>query len=648
MKKLKVPGIIKWWQTFEKYPKTSWGFSLLWLLLIIWLAFLWNLGNIGLVDETEPLFAEAARQMTVTGDWITPYFNGETRFDKPPLIYWLMAIAYQLIGVNEWAVRLPSALAAIALVIFSFFTLRYFGFATSSTQTTTKNYRQIQRQLWLSAWISSALIAFTPQLLVWARIGVSDMLLSACVAIALLCFFWGYTKQEQEDKKIKRNNLKSSQDESPPNRSFKLQPANGWYFSFYIMLALAVLTKGPVGIVLPGLIILVFLLYVGKFREVLQEVGIISGMLIFLLLTLPWYILVILRNGNGYIESFFGYHNFERFTDVVNGHSAPWYFYFLVILLGFAPWSLYLPLAIARIRIWQVSFWRNQNRSAQLSLFVFFWFTGIFIFFTIAVTKLPSYVIPLLPSAAILVALLWSEEMTNEWSTTPKEPMVKASLLRAQNRFRKNRGLLISGIINCLFLIILAIAFIYSPNFIGYDPAAPNLPELLIQSQIPLRGAIIWGITAILITLLLTIRPYWQWLGVTNLIGFVTCFILVLIPATIVMDQVRQLPLRQLSATVTQVAQVNEELWMIGFTKPSLVFYTQRPVEFFDQTRQVISYLKETFNNQPNSTSVLILCRSKHIKRMNLKPQDYQNLGNQEPYKLIRVTKQKILQALRG
>ncbi|WP_228056857.1 glycosyltransferase family 39 protein, partial [Microcoleus sp. LEGE 07076] len=97
--------------------------SLLWLGAIASVAFLWHLGNIGLVDETEPLFAEAARQMTVTGDWITPYFNGETRFDKPPLIYWLMAAAYRTLGVNEWAVRLPSALCAIALTCLGFYTL---------------------------------------------------------------------------------------------------------------------------------------------------------------------------------------------------------------------------------------------------------------------------------------------------------------------------------------------------------------------------------------------------------------------------------------------------------------------------------------------------------------------------------------------
>ncbi len=112
--KLKVKS---WQKLWDKQPNKAWTLSILWLLLISWIAFLWNLGNTGLIDETEPLFAEASRQITVTGDWITPYFNGVTRFDKPILIYWCQAIAYKLIGVNSWAVRLPSALAAIALTV---------------------------------------------------------------------------------------------------------------------------------------------------------------------------------------------------------------------------------------------------------------------------------------------------------------------------------------------------------------------------------------------------------------------------------------------------------------------------------------------------------------------------------------------------
>lgn len=82
-------------QSWETHPKRGWRGAVLWLLLLAVLAFIFGLGSIGLVDETEPLFAEAARQMLVRADWVTPYFNEATRFDKPPLIYWLMAIAYQ-------------------------------------------------------------------------------------------------------------------------------------------------------------------------------------------------------------------------------------------------------------------------------------------------------------------------------------------------------------------------------------------------------------------------------------------------------------------------------------------------------------------------------------------------------------------------
>jgi Dolichyl-phosphate-mannose-protein mannosyltransferase len=127
--------------------------------------------------------------MTVTGDWITPYFNEKTRFDKPPLVYWLMAIAYNTLGVNEWAARLPSAVAAIALMGIAFYTLRYFAIPRP-IQPKTNN----QNSLWRSAWIGSAIIALNPITIVWARTGVADMLLSGCMVSALLCFFIGYAQ----------------------------------------------------------------------------------------------------------------------------------------------------------------------------------------------------------------------------------------------------------------------------------------------------------------------------------------------------------------------------------------------------------------------------------------------------------------------
>jgi 4-amino-4-deoxy-L-arabinose transferase-like glycosyltransferase len=593
----------------DKGQKRCLYFSIIWLVFINGLAFLWHLGSTGLVDETEPLFAEAARQMLETGDWITPYFNGETRFDKPPLIYWLMAIAYRLMGINEWAVRLPSALAAIALVIFAFFTLLRFGFPhPKAAHSSQPDNPQTSKSLWLSAWIGSGLIAFNPQTLIWARTGVSDMLLSGCMGCALFCFFWGYAAPQ-----------------TPP-QSHTIIP-NRWYLAFYLLLALAVLTKGPVGIVIPGLTIVGFLFYVGQFWDVMREMKVIFGGFLFLVLTLPWYILVIGRNGQAYIDSFFGYHNLERFTQVVNGHAAPWYFYLLVVLVGFLPWSVYLPIAIARLRFWQRSHWQHQPRTAHLSIFALSWFVAIFAFFTAAVTKLPSYTLPLIPAAAILVALFWSQKLTE----------VRGAIQNA----KLPRGFIITGLFNAILLLALAIVSFLSPQLIGYDAAAPNLGELFGQTGLPLCSAIIWGMASGAIALCLWQQPLRRWILAANLIAFIAFLIFALTPANFFIDRVRQLPLRELAAISVQVQRPGEELMMSGFKKPTLVFYTQRPVQFFYGREDTLAYIQQSLSDSSRSPTVLLLSQSTAFTNsFNLQPNEYENLGQRGIYQLIRVQRQ--------
>src|SRR4028118_1408594 len=459
----------------ERHWALGWWLAILWLLLIGFLAFFWNLGSTGLIDETEPLFAEAARQMTVTGDWITPYFNGVTRFDKPPLIYWLMAIAYSTFGVNEFAARLPSALAGVALTSLCFYTLRYFGElgmgkneASSQTPNPTPpdeggdsqvlitNTPSSQWQLWLVACLGSAMVALNSLTLFFGRTGYSDMLLSICFGGALLTFFVGYAQPERPTVQAR------------------------WYLAFYVLMALAVLTKGPVGVVLPGLIIGSFLLYVGRAREVLREMRVVKGALIFLAISVPWFILVTLRNGEAYIESFFGYHNFERFTNVVNQHQGPVYFHVLVVLIGFAPWSIGLPSAIANSRVFQHKHWQKAPRKAHLGLFALFWFAIVLGFFTLAVTKYFSYTLPLMPAAAILLALWWSEQIA-----------------RGQIFHQFSKSLQITSVVSIIFFLVLAGACFYSPNWLGDDSTMPNLGLRISQSGLAHIGAAIWGISAI-------------------------------------------------------------------------------------------------------------------------------------------------------
>ena len=486
------------------------------VVIALFIAFFWQLDGIGLVDETEPLFAEAARQMYATGDWITPYFNGETRFDKPPLVYWAMALGFHIFGVGEWAVRLPSAMAATGLVGFSFYTLQRFGYSQTDSVS-----HQKRTSFTLAAVVGAVAMALHPQTLVWARTGVSDMLLSGCMGAALLCFFWGYAEHSR------------------------------WYYGFYTFIALAVLDKGPVGLVIPGLVVLAFAAYLGQIRTLLKEIKLLRGSLLAALLTVPWFVAVTVIHGQTYIDSFFGYHNYERFTDVVNGHGAPWYFYFAVVAVGFLPWSPGLPFAMVRLRPWSMSHWRRQPREKQLGLFALIWFLAIFIFFTVAVTKLPSYVLPLLPAAAIMLGLMWAGPI--------------------------QRGMWVSAALSILFFAILAVASYLTPNWLGGDPVMPDFPERVRASQAMLYGSVVWGLATLAgMGLLLTRRVRWVW--AVSFVAFAAFVIVSILPVAAVADSQRQLPLRQLANTIRTEQQPGEALAMVGFMKPSLVFYTQRPV----------------------------------------------------------------------
>jgi 4-amino-4-deoxy-L-arabinose transferase-like glycosyltransferase len=591
-------NVNQWLKNILKRPVLAVSVSVLWLIVIGWIAYGWNLGNFGLVDETEPLFAEASRQMLVRGDWITPYFNNETRFDKPALIYWCQAIAYTIMGVNEWSVRIPSALAAMAVVGLAFYTVHW---SLARQDELESVFRPVRR--YLTAGLAATIIALSPEMIAWGRIGVSDMLLTGCIASALLCFFLGYAQ----------------------NAKFP----NKWYVACYVLVAGAILTKGPVGIVLPAMIIGAFLLYQGNLIQVWREMRPLVGMLIILLLSVPWYILVTWQNGWDYINSFFGYHNVERFTEVVNGHSAPWYFYFLVVLLGFAPYSVYLPAAMIRLKFWQRSHWRSQERSQQLSLFACIWFLCVFIFFTIAVTKLPSYVLPLMPAAGILVALLWSDFIPVDSETQPQ----KNSLA--------SKSFYWSSWVNVVLLSAVAVALFQLSRLVGYDPAAPDLYNLMERLGLPALGGIIWLLTAIIIAAFILTRR-WQGIINANLVGFVVFFIVVLTPALLVMDQQRQLPLREISTSIEQLQQPNEQLVMLGFKKPSVVFYSHKYVHYLSSSQEVVDYIRQQTTKADKPSSVLLIAEQDRFVEMDLPPKNYQHLMSKGAYYLVRVPVAKI------
>jgi 4-amino-4-deoxy-L-arabinose transferase-like glycosyltransferase len=661
----------------KKQPRLAWAIATCWVFLVAAIAFLWHLGSVGLIDETEPMFVESARQMAITGDWITPYFNDATRFDKPPLVYWLMAIGFKTIGINTWAARLPSALSAMALVGLLFYTMQQFGVlplisksltksstfpttdhpdqsdrdtqvnslnsldpetsnsnlpptsssieqesdldhdfdlsggsepeseAIATTSTATQQAEDtIRRQLqpWLSATIAATILALTPQVIVWARAGVSDMLLTACIGASMLCFFWAYAQKDRPKSQLR------------------------WYVAFYVFLALGTLDKGPVAIVLPGLAIIPFLLYVGNFRSVLRESRLILGTILYLLITVPWFAAVTWIHGSAYIDTFFGHHNISRFTSVVDNHAAPWYFYFLIVLGGFIPFSIYLPLAIARLKFWRRSFWQQQSRSQQLSLFAWFWFASVFIFFSISITKLPSYVLPLMPAAAILVGLLWSEVMIQPVAQHLKQlnfgtvensgrspaptqipaqnaPELNATIANPDNSPSSNNriGLAISAIINILIFFALAWAGWQVANLIGQDSAAPDLQQVLQNSGAPMLSGMIWLVAAIAGVVILITRK-WQHLPIVNILASLAFTIVVVSIALFVLDNQRQLPLRQLADVIKNQAQPQEEVVMLGLTKGSVNFYSDRRHIYFVEQPEEVDTVIDQIEAETNST----------------------------------------------
>ncbi|MDB9491276.1 glycosyltransferase family 39 protein [Dolichospermum circinale CS-534/05] len=591
----------KWFHDLQQRPVLAVAVSSLWLLVIGWIAFGWNLGNVGLIDETEPLFAEASRQMLLTGDWITPFFNGETRFDKPALIYWCQAIAYSIMGVNEWAARTPSVLAAMGVIALAFYTVQWHFTKKDELEKVANLPRR-----YLTAALAAALMALNPEMIVWGRTGVSDMLLTGCIGSTLLCFFLGYA---QNNRAIVIANW---------------QFPNQWYLASYVLIAGAILTKGPVGIVLPGLIMIAFALYVGKFWQIWREMRPILGMVIVLVLSLPWYILVTWRNGWNFINAFFVYHNIERFTEVVNGHSAPWYFYFLVVLLGFAPYAVYIPESLVRLKLWQRSYWLQKERSQHLGLFVSLWFLGVFGFFTVSVTKLPSYVLPLMPAAAILVALSWSDLFPTSQNSTPTH----LAFLR------------ISAWINVAFITFVSIALFNLTQIVGPDPAAPELYAEMEKSGILKYGGIIWLIITLISSILILTHRYRQ-IIIINLVGFTAFIAISLMPAILIMDQQRQLPLRELSALIVESKQPNEELIMVGFKKPTVTFYTQQNVNYIKFSQAALKYIQNPELSKTKS-SLLMLIEQEKFPEMELQPDTYKSLATKGAYQLIRISLAKV------
>jgi 4-amino-4-deoxy-L-arabinose transferase-like glycosyltransferase len=313
-----------------------------------------NLGSHSLWDVDEGVNAEAAREMLESGTLITPQFNFEMRTAKPVLLYWLQMGSYSVFGVNEFAARLPSVLAAVLTVLLVYeLARRMFGSATGL----------------LAGLILASALEFC--MLAHAATPDSTLLLFTVLTLYL---FWIAS----------RNNGRS------------------WFAPAGAAAGLAVLTKGPVGLVLPGTIIFLFLLWNHELKRLLDS-RLYWGILAFLAVAAPWYILVTAETHGAWIKAFIGRENLGRFTQPMESHRGPIYYQLVGIIVLFAPWSIFLgTTAWHAFKEARRSNGTSESRAA--SRFLVCWVATYLVFFSIAATKLPNYVLPAYPALAILTA----------------------------------------------------------------------------------------------------------------------------------------------------------------------------------------------------------------------------------------------------
>ena len=546
-----------------------------------------GLGATGLVDETPPLFASAGRAMSESGDWLTPKVNGILRFDKPPFFYWLMAIIYSIPANEIWdelgslSGRLPSALSTLFLMIM-----------IADTIFCSKENSKDQIQLSLIASLSFVL---SPLIIIWSRTAVSDSLLCATVGASLLSF---WRKFSSKDNRI------------------CIVP---WLF-----LATAILTKGPVAFVIIFTTLFTFLLTHKNWKNLYLKINPLRGILLTFFISSPWYLIQLFVNGNVFWDSFFGYHNVKRYISVVNNHSEPWWFYLFIMILASLPFSIFLIHGITETFKELILKFKNRSETTNdIYIFCLCWLISVFLFFSLSATKLPSYWIPAIPAASILICR--SAEILN----------------------LKKTNVSLVWILTTLILFGFSIAFYFSDSWLVLinDPEMPDLVDQIKLNGLILRAKLFFTVITIISTALI-----FRFLPKSLLFLQISFFIgqFFLMPSIRKLaDNLRQLPLRNISKRIINVRTKREPIAMIGIRKPSLHFYSKQIVFYEASSPSGLVNLSERFsfgrrNNEldkPNylSDSFLVVIDKYSKKTKHWTDIRSQKLGTYGIYSLLRV-----------
>ncbi|WP_456400988.1 phospholipid carrier-dependent glycosyltransferase [Persephonella sp.] len=321
----------------------------LFVFLSSFLIFSANLGGLTIYSLDEAKNAECAREMLERGDLIVPTFNYELRTDKPPMHYYFMMLSYKLFGVNEFASRFFSAIFGALTVLITFLIAkRYLGYKV--------------------AFFSFVSLISSIHLSIQFHMAVPDPYLIFWINAALFSFFVGFKEKK-----------------------------SSFIYLFYIFMGLGVLTKGPVAVVLPtGIVILYLILRRELTLENIKFLKPFQGIILTGLVSIPWYVAVYIKTDGKWVHDFIFKHNIHRFSEPMEGHGGIFLVTLIFIFIGMLPFTVFI------LQILKNSWKHKYNDLILFSLIIVFLYT---LFFSISSTKLPNYTVPLYPALSILIGL---------------------------------------------------------------------------------------------------------------------------------------------------------------------------------------------------------------------------------------------------
>jgi 4-amino-4-deoxy-L-arabinose transferase-like glycosyltransferase len=327
------------------------------LAAAVGLAFGLDLGRAHLWDPGEGRYAETVREMLLTHNWIVPTLDFAHYYDKPPGFFWVVAGCFRVFGVSEWAARLPAALSA----------------ALTIAATVAFAWRRLGPRAAVGA---GMILATAGEFVVLGRSVRMDMLLTVVVTGTL---YYAYLVWTDEG--------------GAPGTATHRAPT----WPLYVLPAIGLLVKGPIAIILPVLVLGTFTALTGEYRR-LRRFRPGPGLVVALALAGSWYVIAAVRAPE-YLWSFLWRQNVDRFLEGASGmgHSEPFWFYFWVLPLTFLPWTLFLPGAFRRAM-------KQARHGHDLDVFLLSWSAVVFVFFTISRAKLATYMLPLFPPLALLIA----------------------------------------------------------------------------------------------------------------------------------------------------------------------------------------------------------------------------------------------------